>query len=78
MCEWDGSVQKAPRSAGEPVLYLDFDGVLHHEAVECSPTKGLCFNAEQARLGPVLFQHAPLLVDLLDPHPDIWIVLSTS
>jgi hypothetical protein len=78
MREWDDSVEKAPKGAGEPILYLDFDGVLHHEAVFFSPSKGLYIKAEQASVGHVLFQHAPLLIEMLDPHPDIKIVLSTS
>lgn len=78
MHEWDVSAQKAPKGAGEPILYLDFDGVLHHEAVYWSPSKGPYLKAEQRSSGHVLFQHAPLLVEMLDPYPAVKIVLSTS
>lgn len=73
-----------PRVRGGQVLYLDFDGVLHHEDVCMSTKRGLFFggNAQShgARNGHThrLFEHAPLLMDLLDPYPDVQIVLSTS
>lgn len=56
-----------------PILYLDFDGVLHPGEVyrirgqivlQCD---GIC-----------LFEWAPLLAEYLEPHPDVRIVLSTS
>lgn len=72
------SVEKAPTGAGQPILYLDFDGVLHHQAVYWSRSKGPYFEAEQTDNGHVLFQHAPLLVEMLEPYPFIKIVLSTS
>lgn len=56
------------------VLYLDFDGVLHHEAVYYHPRRGIYINAP----GYALFQWMPLLEMLLAPHPDVKIVLSTS
>jgi hypothetical protein len=59
------------------VLYLDFDGVLHHENVWYHP-----------RIGPYLpatvedkyklFMHVELLEELLEPYPHVQIVLSTS
>ena len=52
---------------GEPVLYLDFDGVLHpypEDTLEI-PEDGL-------------FQFVPLLESLLTPYPQVKIVLSTS
>lgn len=57
------------------ILYLDFDGVLHHERVYFEPERGFFIHA-----GPQyrLFQHADLLCDLLRPHPDVRIVLSTA
>lgn len=69
-------VSEAPRRGrGELVLYLDFDGVLHHENCLYHPRKGpyLC-----APAGHTLFQHVPLLQELLFPYPDVRIVLSTS
>jgi hypothetical protein len=56
-------------------LYLDFDGVLHHENVRVSNKQGPYLQApERYRL----FQHAELLASLLEPYPDLLIVLSTS
>ncbi len=64
---------KAPKGAGELLLYLDFDGVLHHEDVCWHPKKGPCIEAERY----TLFQHTPLLEQLLTPYPAVRIVLST-
>lgn len=63
-----------PRGYGEFVLYLDFDGVLHHENVHWHPKRG----AYDGPPGFKLFEHAPLLEELLAPYPNICIVLSTS
>jgi hypothetical protein len=49
---------------GDPMLFLDFDGVLH-------PVPGCREDIE-------LFAYAPLLEAALEPHPDVRIVLSTS
>ena len=55
-----------------PVLFLDFDGVLHPD--EAYLVKGRpVLRAEGA-----LFMWAPLLVDTLKNSPDVQIVLSTS
>jgi len=67
---------KAPKGAGELILYLDFDGVLHHENCLWNPKRGPYIAAVFP--GHVLFQHASLLETLLDPYPQIRIVLSTS
>lgn len=57
------------------VLYLDFDGVLHHANVFWSPTVGFHLRApERYRM----FQHVELLEALLRPYPAVEIVLSTS
>jgi hypothetical protein len=57
------------------VLYLDFDGVLHHEDVwfmhGCAPW----FGTPGAWR---MFEHAHLLVKALEPYPDVKIVLSTT
>ncbi len=73
-----------PKMRGGDVLYLDFDGCLHHEDVYRLPKKGIhfggvadahsCSNGRQHRL----FEHAELLEDLLRPYPDVRIVLSTT
>ena len=63
------------RGAGELVLYLDFDGVLHNENCLWHPRRGPYLDAPD---GHTLFEHAPLLADILAPFPEIKIVLSTS
>ncbi len=72
------SIKKAlttSRGRGGLVLYLDFDGVLHHENVRISNKNGPFLQApERYRL----FQHAELLEELLAPYPDLLIVLSSS
>ena len=60
---------------GEQVLYLDYDGVLHHESVMRSPRGRIYLSAPE---GYSLFQHVGLLEDLLAPYPRVRIVLSTS
>jgi hypothetical protein len=63
------------KGTGEFVLYLDFDGVLHHENCLWHPTRG-AYLAAPARY--TLFQHAELLAAELEPFPEVRIVLSTS
>jgi hypothetical protein len=54
-------------------LYLDFDGVLHHDNV------WLDLKNRPVLRGPGhLFEHAKLLVEILSPYPEIEIVLSTG
>ena len=67
----------APKGAGEKVLYLDYDGVLHHESCYWHARKGPYLNVPEGG-NHVLFRHAPLLVEMLEPYPDLKIVLSTS
>lgn len=57
------------------VLYLDFDGVLHHAEVYWSPRKGPYIDPS---LKQKLFAYTGLLEELLLPYPDLAIVLSTS
>ncbi len=59
------------------VLYLDYDGVLHHEAVYLSYKRGIYID-QQSAPGAVLFAWAPILVNALAPYPEVQIVLSTS
>ncbi|HIE1164244.1 TPA: HAD domain-containing protein [Pseudomonas aeruginosa] len=54
------------------LLFLDFDGVLHPDAVYLT-SRGIELRAEGE-----LFMWAPLLVEVLANHPDLQIVLSTS
>jgi hypothetical protein len=56
------------------VLYLDFDGVLHDGEVYVRRGVGPCV----ATPGRVLFEWMPILEELLAPHPDVAVVLSTS
>lgn len=56
------------------VCYLDFDGVLHSSEVFVSPHLGIHIREP----GRALFEWAPILVELLEPHPEVCIVLSTS
>jgi hypothetical protein len=66
---------KPLQGRGEKVLYLDFDGVLHHENVLRHPRRGIYLGAPPEF---TLFQHAELLESLLGPYPDLKVVLSTS
>ena len=56
------------------ILYLDYDGCLHHEQVFFHPRHGIYMNTP----GRSLFEWMPILDELLRPHPDVSIVLSTS
>jgi hypothetical protein len=64
-----------PKGRRGLVLYVDFDGVLHHQNCLWHPRKGAYLHAPE---GYTLFQHAPLLAELLEPFPEVQIVLSTS
>lgn len=59
---------------GNPVLYLDFDGVLHPDQVYTTTKKGIVLRAH----GHQLFEGALILEEILAPYPDVKIVLSTS
>ncbi len=60
------------------LLYLDFDGVLHPEDVYFHPARGVYLSRISETRRHTLFVHAPLLVSVLAPYPDVQIVLSTS
>lgn len=66
---------KPIRGRGELLLYLDYDGTLHHERVMWHPRRGVYLEAPERY---VLFQHAALLEEVLAPYPQVGIVLSTS
>lgn len=51
-----------PVATGGRVLYLDFDGVLHPEDVRRRAGRGPYIASPS---GHVLFEHAPLLADVL-------------
>lgn len=67
--------KKPPRGLNQLVLYLDFDGVLHHENAIWHPRRGVYLSAPP---GYSLFQHVGLLDEILAPYPEVQIVLSTS
>lgn len=58
----------------DKVLYLDFDGVLHDDAVYWSPARGIYIKTP----GRTLFEWMPILEELLMPYQEVKIVLSTS
>jgi hypothetical protein len=60
---------------GGLLLYLDFDGVLHHHDVWWHELVGPYMRAPEEYK---LFQHLPLLETTLAPYPRVGIVLSTS
>lgn len=66
----------AAAGRGEPLLYLDYDGVLHPEDVRRHPRKGIRLGAGGA--GHRLFEHCAVLAELLAPFPAVGVVLSTS
>jgi hypothetical protein len=59
---------------GPKLCYLDFDGVLHDSEVYFHPRRGIYMDTP----GRTLFEWLPVLDELLAPHPDVRIVLSTS
>lgn len=59
------------------VLYLDYDGVLHNDAVYRSPKRGIYLDSSVAP-GRRLFEWTDYLVQAVQPYPEIKIVLSTS
>jgi hypothetical protein len=67
------ALRRPPRGRGEPLLYLDFDGVLHPGGA-ISTKRGVV----PMTAGVTLFQFAPLLVEDLAAFPKVCIVLSTS
>ena len=56
------------------ILFLDYDGVLHPDEVYLLRGKGVVLQCD----GRSLFEWAELLADILEPHQDVRIVLSTS
>ncbi len=63
------------KGTGQFVLYLDIDGVLHHENCLWHPRRGAYLVAPERYS---LFQHVGLLEQMLEPYPQVQIVLSTS
>ncbi|WP_137917203.1 HAD domain-containing protein [Hydrogenophaga sp. 2FB] len=63
--------------SADVALYLDLDGVVHHEAVYIHPKAGIYMSPKEAP-GRVLFEWLPILIDLLEPYPDLKLVLSST
>lgn len=72
------------------IIFLDFDGVLHHEKVtikRLGQTARMFLKPHEARYltkdgnlvcGKDLFEHAERLANVLQPYPDIKIVISST
>ena len=72
------------------ILFLDFDGVLHHENVtvkRCSSSSRRYLKAHEARFltrdgklvkGKDMFEHADRLAAVLEPFPNVRIVISST
>lgn len=58
-------------------LYVDLDGVLHHEAVQWHPTRGIHMDQTRAP-GRTLFEWSPILIDVLASFPSVRLVLSST
>ncbi|AYM96406.1 hypothetical protein EAG14_10360 [Acidovorax sp. 1608163] len=59
------------------VLYLDLDGVVHHEKVLWHPSKGIFMSPYEAA-GHALFEWVPILEAALEPYPAVALVLSST
>lgn len=59
-----------------PLLYLDYDGVLHPELVLRTRKCGI--HLAPGLENHALFENCDLLVEALQPYPDVRIILSTS
>lgn len=66
----------SPRSA-DVVLYLDLDGVVHHEAVLWHPRRGIYMSPYEAS-DRTLFEWLPFLQEELAPYPQVSLVLSST
>ena len=56
-----------------PTLFVDFDGTLHIGNAYIGEDEGISLDT-----GRPLLEFAPILVELLEPYPDVEIVLTTS
>ncbi|MFY2597147.1 HAD domain-containing protein [Achromobacter xylosoxidans] len=66
---------KLPAGRGKPILYLDYDGVLHPENVVRTRRRGPVLSGYP---GHALFEHVEALHHALEPYPEVLIVLSTT
>ena len=54
------------------LLYLDYDGVLHHENVLLDRKQGIHIGTNvPTAIGRTLFEWMPILEQLLAPHPNV-------
>ena len=65
-----------PRSA-DVALYLDLDGVVHHEKLLWHPRKGIYMSPYEAA-GHSLFEWVHILETALEPYPAVALVLSST
>jgi len=56
-----------------PTLFVDYDGTLHRGHATLDQNGDVSLDS-----GQPLFEYAPPLVEMLDPYPDVQIVLTTS
>lgn len=70
-------IPASPPKTADIVLYLDLDGVVQHESVLFHPKRGVYMNPalNQERR---LFEWVSILVKILEPYPEVRLVLSSS
>lgn len=56
-----------------PTLFVDYDGTLHRGHAVLDADGNVLLDS-----GQPLFEYAPLLAEMLEPYPDVQIVLTTS
>ncbi|WP_124488661.1 MULTISPECIES: HAD domain-containing protein [unclassified Burkholderia] len=56
-----------------PTLFVDYDGTLHRGHAALDQNGDVLLDS-----GHPLFEFAPLLAEMLEPYPDVQIVLTTS
>ena len=71
-----GSTPKASHAV-DVVVYLDIDGVVHHEAAMWHARRGIYMSPDAAP-GRTLFEWLPILENALAPFPDVKLVLSST
>lgn len=72
------AIQAYYSSMSQRIIYLDFDGVLHPEAVYRERGGEPYLSENFTEDGHRLFEHAEILSNALKIYPDVKVVLSTS
>lgn len=67
----------SPPRRADVLVYVDFDGVLHHEAVHWHPRRGIYMHPIEAP-GRVMFEWVHLLDGILSEFPAVMLVLSST